>query len=269
MIRVDKLYFAPILIACLTITACHRTAPPSGHRVVSLSPAMTEIIFALDAEDLLVGTTTFCDYPEAARAKTRVGDFSNPSLERIVALKPTLVIVNPPEQNRTMNELRKLEINLFVSAPSSLDSLYQDIKSLGDIVGKKGEADSLVNYMQTSLVALPGGGRRVYVEISSRPLVTIGKASFLNELLTRAGATNVFADIDDAYPIVNQEAVIKKDPQIIIVLHPGTVADRTGWQHVDAVKNRRLYYDIAPELLLRPGPRLVAGFEKLCRILND
>ncbi len=251
------------------ILACNRTLSPPGHRIISLSPAMTEIIYALNADDMLIGTTTFCDYPEAARSKPKVGDFSNPSLERIVALKPSLVIVNPPEQNRIRTELEKLKINMFVSAPTSLDSLYQEIRSLGNMIGKKKKADSLVSLMQNNLPVLKNSGRRVYVEISSRPLVTIGRNAFLNELLSRAGAVNIFADINDAYPIVNQEAVIKRNPQIIIILHPETINDRTGWHRIDAIKNNCLYYNIDPELLLRPGPRLVQGYEKLREILVD
>lgn len=230
---------------------------------------MTEIIYALGAEKSLVGTTTFCDYPEDARSKTKVGDFSNPSLERIVALKPSLVILNPPEQNRIKAELEKLGIPIFISGPSALDSLYSEIRSLGDIVNEKNRADSLVRYMQSNLSSQSTAGRRVYVEISERPLITIGKRSFLNELIVRAGATNIFSDLDDAYPIVSQESVIKRNPDIIIILHPGDISDRIGWQKTDAVKNHRLYDHIDQQLLLRPGPRLVQGYKELCRIIND
>ena len=104
---------------------------------------MTEILFSLGAEDKIVGATTFCDFPEQAKNITRVGDFSHPSLERIVALKPVLVIVNLPEQIRIKKELDKLNLETFVSAHNSISDIYVEILTLGGMLDQKKEADSL------------------------------------------------------------------------------------------------------------------------------
>jgi iron complex transport system substrate-binding protein len=239
---------------------------------------MTENIFALGAAQDLVGVTTFCDYPEEAKKIYKIGDFSNPSLERIVGLKPDLVIVNLPEQTRIKKELEKLDINIFISSPQTLDDIYNEIIAIGRIVKKQQAADSLVNYMKMHISrvdkpvrpAVEGSSKkRVYIELSPRPLVTIGAPSFLNELLEMAGAENIFADLGKDYPVVPQEEVIKRNPDVIIVLHPEDIRDRLGWRTITAISNNEVYTTLNQDHLMRPGPRLIIGFEQLKRIMDE
>jgi len=231
---------------------------------------MTEILFSLGAGDQLVGVTTFCDFPPQANAIYRVGDFSHPSIERIMGLKPDLVIVNLPEQMRVKKELDRLKIKTFVSAPSSLTELYAEISTIGAELGHSKRADSLVEYMRHNLQAVTAKYRkRVYVEISPRPIITIGAKTFLNDLIYRAGGVNIFSDLDSDYPVVGQEAVIERNPDIIIVLHPENIKGRIGWQKVSAIKNDFVYMNLDQDHLMRPGPRLVNGFMQLLEIIND
>jgi len=262
------------IVACsllLVAIFCDRKEQPQPYRIVSLSPAMTEILFSLGAQDKIAGVTTFCNFPEQAKEIRKVGDFSNPSLERIIGLKPHLVIVNLPEQARIKRELEKLNLEIFVSSPRSLSDIYLEIISLGAKLGLTGKADSLVAYMRSNLIehTAPERRNKVYVEISPKPIITIGGATFLNELISRAGGTNIFEDLDKDYPVVNQEAVIARNPDIIIVLHPQSITRRTGWQDVSAIINHRVYADLNQDHLMRPGPRLVQGFEALVKIIND
>lgn len=259
-----------ILITCIIHNRCERPAPHTGFKIVSLSPAMTENIFALGAAQDLVGVTTFCDYPEEAKEIYKIGDFSNPSLERIVSLKPDLVIVNLPEQMRIKKQLEKLKINIFISSPRTLDDIYNEIIEIGRIVKKQQAADSLVDYMKMHISRVDKSSKkRVYIELSPRPLVTIGAPSFLNELLEMAGAENIFADLGKDYPVVPQEEVIKRNPDIIIVLHPVSIKDRMGWQMVTAIKNNKVHTTLNQDHLMRPGPRLIIGFEQLKRIMDE
>jgi iron complex transport system substrate-binding protein len=259
-----------LLAAILTANFCSRKPKSDGYRIVSLSPAMTEILFSLGAEDKIVGATTFCDFPEQAKKITRVGDFSHPSLERIVALKPDLVIINLPEQIRIKKELDKLKLETFVSTHNSLSDVYLEILTLGTILGQKKEADSLVRYMRSNLERVTTeGSKKVYVEISPKPIITIGAQTFLNDLIERAGGTNIFVDLNKDYPVVGQETVIMRNPDIIIVLHPEDIIGRTGWHKVNAIKNDRVYTGLDPDLLMRPGPRLVQGFKQLAQIINE
>ena len=275
-----------VLILAAAISSCEKPVSHTGFKIVSLSPAMTENIFALGAAQDLVGVTTFCNYPEEAKKIYKIGDFSNPSLERIVGLKPDLVIVNLPEQMRIKRQLEKLKINIFISSPRTLDDIYNEIIEIGRIVKKQQAADSLVNYMKMHInrvdkPVLPvpkriegnaveeSSKKRVYIELSPRPLVTIGAPSFLNELLEMAGAENIFADLGKDYPVVPQEEVIKRNPDIIIVLHPVSIKDRMGWQTVTAIKNNKVYTTLNQDHLMRPGPRLIIGFEQLKRIMDE
>lgn len=231
---------------------------------------MTENIFALGAAQDLVGVTTFCDYPEEAKKIYKIGDFSNPSLERIVSLKPDLVIVNLPEQMRIKKELEKLKINIFISSPRTLDDIYDEIIEIGRIVKKQQAADSLVNYMKMHISTVDRSSKkRVYIELSPKPLVTIGAPSFLNELLEMAGGKNIFADLGKDYPVVPQEEVIKRNPDVIIVLHPEDIRDRLGWRTITAISNNKVYTTLNQDHLMRPGPRLIIGFEQLKRIMDE
>lgn len=249
---------------------CGTSSTESGLRIVSLSPAMTEILFALNARDNVVGVTTFCDYPAQARDIYKVGDFSHPSMERIVGLKPDLVIVNLPEQMRIKRQLDKLQIKVFVSSPLSLNDIYTEIFEIGKIVNRESAAESLISTMKMTM--RPSGGdkkKRVYIELSQRPIVTIGAQTFLNELLEMAGGVNIFSDLKKDYPVVSQEEIIKRNPEIIIVLHPDNIKERLGWEAIEAVKNKKISRDINQDYLMRPGPRLVEGFKALKKIIND
>jgi iron complex transport system substrate-binding protein len=261
-----------IIVGSLMLTAsfCARKQTAIGYRIISLSPAMTEILFSLGAGDKIVGVTTFCDFPAQAKEIKKVGDFSHPSIERIVGLKPDLVIVNLPEQIRIKKELDKLNIETFVSTPRSLSDIYLEILTLGTMLGSRKEADSLVAYMRRNLQQVVNEHRKkVYVEISPKPLITIGSETFLNDLIYRAGGINIFADLEKDYPVVGQETVIMRNPDIIVVLHPQDITGRTGWHTVGAIVNGRVYTDLKQDHLMRPGPRLVMGFRELVQIIND
>ncbi len=261
-----------IILFLITINLfnCSKKNNTKSLRIVSLSPAMTEIIFALGGEHYLVGTTTFCTYPEAAKKTYKVGDFSHPSLERILAQKPSLVVVNPPEQNHIIRELKKLKIPLFISQPRCIEDIYKEISEIGHIIKKEDQADSLVNFMKNNLKPIKKDKiKTVYVELSSRPLITVGQKSFLNELISLTGGKNIFTDIKKAYPIVTQEEIIRRNPDIVILLHPGNIKDRLGWQKLEAVKRKQVYKNLNPDILLRPGPRLVQGYNKLKKILSE
>lgn len=258
--------FLCVFAACF----CEEQIPQHGFRIVSLSPAMTEIIFALGADDNLVGVTTFCDYPAQAKEKRKVGDFSNPSIERIVAVKPNMVIINLPEQLRIKKQLDQLAMTVFTSSPTSLSDVYTEILELGRLLNKQSQAESLVRYMKTNIKHYTTEATKgVYIELSDRPLVTIGGLSYLNEILKMAGGTNIFSDLTKPYPVVSQEEIIKRDPEIIIVLHPGNIADRLGWKRITAVQNNSVYTDLDEDHLMRPGPRLVEGFQALRERIHE
>jgi iron complex transport system substrate-binding protein len=236
-------------------------------------PSVTEIIYALGQESQLTGNTTFCDYPEAARHVYKVGDFSNPNVERILRLKPRLVFATLPEQQTAVAWLKQLGIKVLISRPNSFDSLFREIRAIGAALGASARTDSLVGSLQARLAQIPAPKQRpsVYLEISEQPLMTVGRSSFINEIIERAGGRNAFADIDKEYPVVSQEQVIERNPDVIFLLHP--MRDRTefgkrlGWRVIAAVRNGQVLDDVNPDIVFRSGPRVVDAVEAIARRL--
>ncbi len=246
------------------------TAPPkkkASYRVISLVPSITEIIFALGKESLLVGNTVYCDYPEGAKRIYKVGDFMNPSLEKIVALKPDLVFLTLPTQRIIYDKIQHLKIKTFVSQPRNFDGLLREIKEIGKILGAEKRADSLIAEMTEGMKEIRFPAMRIYVEISVQPLISIGKNSFLSDLLERRSLQNIFSDLDEEYPVVKIEDIIKRNPEIILILHPQVkredVKKRMGFEEIKATKESRIIDDINPDLLLRPGMRILTGLRQL------
>ena len=236
-------------------------------RVVSLVPGVTEIIYALGAQDKLVGVVAQCDYPPNIK-KPIVGSFSSPNLERILAQSPEIVFVAGGEQKYLWRKLKELGIQIRIVSPENLQEIYQSILEIGELLDEKDRADSLVKSLKKEFVGtvseLPLQKRRVLIEISDNPLITCGEGSFLDELILLAGGINIAHHIKKPYPIVSAEFVVKSNPNVIITTHSGSnPAERLGWELVSAVKEDRIYRDIDPNIILRPGPRVILGIKEL------
>jgi iron complex transport system substrate-binding protein len=260
----------------------------SSQRIISLVPSITEIVFALEKESLLVGNTIYCDFPEGAKQIYKVGDFSSPSLEKILKRKPTLVLATLPEQKTIVEQLKQNKIPVFTSRPRTVDSVLVEIIEIGQLIGAKEKAEILtvalknklkeINQRNPNIIDSP----KVYIEISSTPIMTIGNLSYINDLIRYAGAKNVFGDIDREYIVTNSEELITRNPDVILILHPSAkkaqVRKRMGWSQITAIKKGRIY-DILPEdagkgitlnpdYFFRPGPRFIYGVEDLANILK-
>ncbi|MEO0075257.1 MAG: cobalamin-binding protein [candidate division WOR-3 bacterium] len=264
----------------LSFVSCSKSnRETKAQRIISLVPSVTEIIYALGQDSLLVGNTIYCDYPEAAKGVYKVGDFSNPSIERIVKRKPTLVFVTLPEQQKIVNELKKLKIPVFITHPKTVDSVLVEIENIGKLLNASATADSLVKSIRRRLEQIAQSNYnlldspRVYLEIAGTPIMTIGARSYINDLMRYAGARNVFSDIDREYIVTNSEELIERNPDIIIILHPQAkkeqVRKRLGWSQINAVKKNRIYDDLNPDYFFRPGPRFIYAIEDLSRIVQS
>jgi iron complex transport system substrate-binding protein len=244
-------------------------------RIVSLGPSFTEIIFAIGAEEKLVGVTTYCDYPEAALQKPKVGDFLNPSVERIVALEPDCVLATGPTQTRIVERLEKLGLKVVQLNPESIAGVERCIEVIGGIAGIEAVAAELIEGVRDSVAQMNRltsqiqKRRRVFLEIDANPLVSASPGSFLGELVRLAGGENVVGS-GSGYPVVNPEQVIEWDPEVIIIASPAVsleqVRGRVGWEQVSAVKQGRICR-VDPSLISRPGPRGVQGAAELHRLI--
>ncbi len=244
-------------------------------RCVSLVPSVTEIIYAVGAGDLLVGNTNQCDFPAAARRTYKVGDFQMPDLERIVFLKPDVVFATLPVHQRLIERFRELGIRVFVSAPRNVDEVFAEIESVGVILDRAEQARALVADLRAHLDSLSevASPLKVYVEISAAPLITVGRGVFINDVIRKAGGRNVFENINSPYPVIEPEMVVQADPDVILILHPGTmvseVGERLGWSRISAVRAGRVYNNLNEDLLLRPGPRIVDGIRLLVQLFRS
>lgn len=253
------------------------TVPEKIERVVSLAPNLTEIVYALNAGDRLVGNTTFCNYPEQAKSVTKVGDTLQPSIERILALRPQLVLVSTASQLEAFTrQLNEQQIAVYITDPHDLDGVFRTIANVGDLLNEPVAASELVTQLRlrSETVEQAVAGRppvRVFFQLSGQPLYTAGKTSFVTNLIQRGGGKSVTSDVNEAWPRLSDEAALASRPEALIILSGEAMGADTkvapALQGSPAVQNGRVY-PIHAELLTRPGPRLVEGLEKIARALH-
>ncbi|MFH1265727.1 MAG: cobalamin-binding protein [Planctomycetota bacterium] len=254
-------------------------------RIVSLAPSVTEMLFALGVEDCIVGVTDRCDYPPQAKDLDRIGGFGTPNVEKLLALSPDLVIATGIERADATVILRRSGIRVLWVKTGNFPELFETLLEIGRQVERPQRAVELVATMQAELETIAEQHRhipvdrrpRVFVEIWNDPVTTAGGGSFVDELITRAGGLNVAHELDAAYPAVNPEKVVEWDPNVIVlcymnaeqpILAQEALAGRIGWNDIAAVRSGSVISDITPDLLLRPGPRLIEGAKALSRRLH-
>ncbi len=247
-------------------------------RIVSLAPNLTEIVFAVGAGDRLVGDTEYCDYPAQAKNVARIGDTMHPSIERIIALKPQVVLVSTASQLEAFTkQLDEQEIAVYVTNPRSLDEVFYSIKTLGDLFGQHDGTESIVADLRSRAAAVEVAMRsvkpvKVFYQVSGEPLYTIGREAYLTDLVRRAGGLSVTADVPGAFPRYSDEAALAARPEAIILPGGGSMGTANSTvaaslKNSPAALNNRVYR-INDDHLSRPGPRLVDGLEEMARALH-
>lgn len=249
----------------------------AGPRYISLAPSTTEILFALGLDEEIIGVSSYCNYPAQARGKAKVGDFSHPNIEKIISLKPDYIFSTGLEQAPVVLELRRLNFKVYVADPASIEELFSSISDIGRITDRAREAAGLIRKMKDDIEGvavkvrpIPQKKRvKVFIEIWNEPLMTAGKGSFIDEIITLAGGINIAYDIRRPYSIFSAEKVVSLNPGAIIMTYMDKeaplklVAGRFGWDKIDAVKHKRAFNDINPDILLRPGPRITEGLKEI------
>lgn len=245
-----------------------------AQRIISLAPANTEILFALGLDKEIVGVSSYCNFPLQALNKEKIGDFSNPNIEKIISLKPDIIFSAGLEQEQAAQKLRDLGQKVVVIDPSNFDELFQSIELMGRLTGRQEQALKLVKLIKERINKVKQQVKsfnyhpKVFIEISFNPLMTVSKCSFLDEMVKIAGGINVAGNLPRPYCRVSEELIIRHNPDVIILTHFSdriNVAKRSGWENISAVKNNRVYNDINSDILVRPGPRLVEGLEELVK----
>lgn len=248
--------------------------PFNVERAVSLAPNLTETVFAIDAGDKLAGVTTYCNFPEQAKSIQKIGDTMKPNIENIIALKPQVVLVSTASQMEAFTKtLEQQQIAVFVTNPNSLESIYKTIKQMGEIFGKDEKAKTLVESLQKRVAEIeaktkPAKKLKTFVQIDKNSIFTIGKSSFLTDLITRAGGISSTESIETAYPNLSKESALALQPEAIILSDSEDNKEpNDAFVNSPAVKNGKVF-KIDADILSRPSPRVVDALEQIAKDLH-
>lgn len=247
-------------------------------RVITLAPNLTEIIYAIGAGDLLVGNTTYCDYPEQAKSVQKVGDTLQPNIERILALRPNLIFISTSSQLEAFAvQLSEHGIPAYVSDPHDLEGVIYSIERIARLLSREQQAAELVSKLRGRITAVEAAVKdrkavRVFYQLSAEPLYTAGRDAFVTDLIRRAGGLSATAQVPEAWPRYSQESAVAAQPEAIVLPTGGSMGEANsdvaaGLKRAPAVLNGKVF-KINGDLLVRPGPRAIDGLEQLARALH-
>ncbi len=250
--------------------------PPQ--RIVSLVPAVTEELYLLGVGDKIVGVTIYCQRPPEARAKEKVGTVIDVNIEKIIELRPDLVIASPLTDHKQIRKLRRLELRVEIfDAPTDFQGLCEGFLTLSQFVGKEQEAEEVLERTKRKLKAIKKeiegiAKSLVFVQIGANPLFTADRASFINDLIKCAGGINIASDAKIG--IYSREEVIKRNPDTILIVTMGIVGEREKevwlkYESISAVKNGRIF-TVDSYRVCSPTPiSFVETVKELARLFHD
>ena len=252
--------------------------PPK--RIVSLAPNTTEILFSLGLDTEIVGVSTLSNFPERAKKKVQVGSYVSPDFERIVSLKPDLLIATGVGNTRdVVDRLDRLGFPTYVIFPKNFDDILKSIDHLGQVVDREKEAAVIVQGMKKRRERVVERIKdlhrpRIFLLVGEAPIVTVGKGSFADDLIRLAGGENVAGQEKQMYPRWGMEEILRRSPEVILVssMNPRgdyqrVLQEWTRWEVIPAVKEGRVYL-IDSDLIDRPSPRIIEGLEEIARLLH-
>jgi iron complex transport system substrate-binding protein len=249
-------------------------------RIISLAPGITETLYALGLADKIVGVTTFCDWPEDARRKERVGGFTNPSIEKIVSLKPDIILATADgNRKETVLQLERLGLPVYVINPADAEGILKSILRVGEVTDEMPAAKSLVIALRKRLNSMDAQIKnkkkpRVFFQIGLEPVISAGAGTLINEAMERAGAFNVAGQSVARYPRYSAEGIAASQPDIILIAPMSGdkefKASKKFWNKlsmVPAVKNGRIYF-VDTDLISRASPRIIDAIEHMALIFH-
>ncbi len=253
------------------------TMASEPQKIVSLSPAITEILFAIGTGDKIVGVTNYCDYPQEALDKPKIGDFTNPNLEVIISSEPDVIFIAAGIQVDLVRQFEDLGIKVITLDASSLQQVLNNIETAGRVTGNVAQATELVTALRQRIgavqetIARAASKPEVFFEVWDDPLMTAGPGSFIDDLISMAGGTNIASDTTKRFAEFSREMLLERNPEIYILnshAHtPDDVKSRPGYSGLEAIKMDRVY-TIEDDLVTLPGPRIVEGLEEMAMIIH-
>lgn len=241
------------------------------HRIVSISPVITEILYDLNAQDKLVGVTTACHYPKAADILPKIGNFTSPNLEKIVLLKPDLVLGMGNAQSPGNLKLQSLGIKTMVlESPQTIEDILQLIQLVGDLSNSSLVAKQKIVQLRQALATIKTQTMtvkpKVMVIIWAPPITIASNQTFIGNMVEMAGGKIVYQPSPMPFPVPTAEFILTQDPDIIMIGDPSCKAsvmqDKTI-QLTRAARKQHIYTVLNPDILLRPGPRFIEGIRMM------
>lgn len=249
-------------------------------RIISLSPAITELVFAAGAGEKLVGVSRFSDYPDAAQSIAGIGDAFSLDFERVVALKPDLVIAwHSGNAKLGIDQLERVGLPVFVTEATKLEDIPRLLRIIGKLAGTSEEAESAAQDFEITLQHLKQGYAQrksisVFQLIWPQPLITVGSSHIINEIISTCGGENVFASLPDLMPVISEENLIASNPEVILssvsneLLESGEQGLFRRFPYLPAIKNYHVYF-IHPDLIHRQSPRILEATKMICEQLDS
>ncbi|MEW6012770.1 MAG: ABC transporter substrate-binding protein [Elusimicrobiota bacterium] len=242
-------------------------------RIVSLLPSYTEIIFELGAGDKLVGVTNFCDYPEQAKKKDKVGDYLNPNIEKIYKLKPDIIFMGE-WRNDFIKKIKNLKAKtVVINQEKSVEDIYKTIKIISKHINKEKKGNEIIARMKKEIDSSKNKSYvKVYAEVD-RDLWSVGSDSFISDVISKSGGINIFNDIKIPYFKAQWEEVVKRNPDAVILFSTGysEFVSRPLADKIKAAKDKKIYV-LTPEernLFSRPSPRIAEVIKKVSEYLSS
>lgn len=281
---ISHIAFWLCLLVAMPVQASLRIVDDAGHaldlerppqRIISLSPHLTELLFAVGAGTQLVGVDSASDYPPAARRLQRIGDFSRINLERVLAAKPDLVVAWAGGNRAVdVHQLKRLGLPVLLTDARRLEDVARLLRLLGEATGHAAQGEAAADAFSRRLHSIRLGQPSrdtpltVFYQVWDRPLMTVGGSHWISDALALCGGRNVFDDLESASPVVSREAVLLRAPEVVVGGSdaPGLLHQWQRFAALPAVKNNG-FVRVDADLLHRPTPRLLDGVEALCAAL--
>jgi iron complex transport system substrate-binding protein len=252
-------------------------------KIISISPNITEVLFAVGAGENVIGVTTFADYPKEATKLEKIGTITEPNIEKIITMNPDLVVASSANKMETIDRLKELNIKVAGFSSDSINMAIENIKKIGILTGNEEKADKIVAKMYIQIAEIKDlvdkklknqDRPKVFYELWSDPLYTAGIDNFIDDLIYTAGGFNIGRLAETQWPQFSLEKLLVEDPEVYIStphsaqmkVSVESIKKRERFQSITAIKNDRIYV-IDEDILNRPSPRLVTGLSLLTKAI--
>lgn len=250
----------------------------SPQKVITLAPNLTELVFELGQGNKIIGNTNYCNYPDSAKKIENVADLLSVNLEKITDLKPDLIFITAEGNSKAdYNKLISLGFKVFVSNPRNFAGIKKTMLDMGKIFRVSEKAEAIVNNWNERIDSVKKTHEQIVAGsvmflISTNPIYSVGKNTFVHQILTLAGLKNITSDTDVNYPLLNREEILARNPNYILLYETNNnnvseiLKAYPEWNTLSAVINDRVFF-INADLFSRPGPRFVDAVEKLNQMI--